>query len=98
MAVSIFLDSSVTPLEWLVSVVSLTQSRVTLEGSLSKTLSRLGWPVGLSVEYLIVLSGKTHPVWVASLPRQGILNACVHACIHSFIQPAVSQSVLSALD
>lgn len=34
---------------WLVSVVNLTQSRITWEVSLNKEMSRRGWPVAMSM-------------------------------------------------
>lgn len=59
------------------STVSLTQPRATWEKGLGEELLRSDWPMNRSVDLpsLLIDVGGPSPLWVAPLPKTGLLNS-----------------------
>lgn len=60
------------------STVSLTQPRATWEEGLGEELLRSQWPVNRSIgdlPALLIDVGRSSPLWVAPLPKTGLLNS-----------------------
>lgn len=72
-----------------ISVVNLTQPRITREYSLNKGLSLSAWPVGMFVEDNVVR--QPSPLWVAPSSSQEVLKYIVEKHKQVSLYGSISQ-------